>query len=124
MAIPSRTAAGGASAAAEASMQLGVTAASSSDSGRRPNWVSIWRPSGLFASSRIATLVAAAVAADLSPGHRVGTVLTHTWDTGWYLELARHGYPSVVPEQAGRAVQSTLGFFPLYPLTVRAVHHL
>jgi hypothetical protein len=40
------------------------------------------------------------------------------------MEVARHGYPAVVPQEAGSAVQSTLGFFPLYPMTVRAVHTL
>ena len=62
------------------------------------------------------------MAADLLPSKGLGGVLTGSWDAGWYLSLAQHGYPAAVPEQAGRAVQSTLGFFPVYPLSVRAVH--
>ena len=61
---------------------------------------------------RLATFLSAAIAADLSPSFGLGGLLTNTWDAGWYLEVARHGYPGVVPEQAGHAAQSTLGFFP------------
>jgi hypothetical protein len=41
------------------------------------------------------------------------------WDGRWYLELVSEGYPHLVPEAAGRATESTLAFFPLFPLTVR-----
>lgn len=87
-----------------------------------PRWAPLWRPAGLFVVSRLATLLAAAIASDLSPTQGLGGLLTNTWDSGWYLEVARHGYPGSVPEQAGQAVQSPLGFFPLYPLAVRAGH--
>ncbi len=84
----------------------------------------LWRPAGIFIGSRVATLLAAAVAADLHPTFGLGGVLTRSWDSAWYLALAQHGYPAAVPEDAGLALQSTLGFFPLYPLAVRAVHAL
>ena len=84
----------------------------------------LWRPAAIFVASRVATLLAAAVAASLSPKFGLGGVLTKTWDAAWYLHLAETGYPAGVPEEAGRAVQSTLGFFPLYPLAVRAGHAL
>jgi hypothetical protein len=87
-------------------------------------WAPLWRPAAIFIGSRIATLLAAAVAATLSPKFGLGGVLTKTWDAAWYLHLAEHGYPAGVPEEAGQAVQSTLGFFPLYPLAVRAGHRL
>lgn len=87
-------------------------------------WAPTWRPAAIFFGSRIATLFAAAVASALSPKFGLGGVLTKTWDAAWYLHLAEHGYPAGVPEQAGRAVGSTLGFFPLYPLAVRAGHRL
>ena len=86
--------------------------------------LALWRPTGIFIGSRIATLLAAAVAADLHPTLGLGGVLTRSWDSNWYLALAQHGYPAAVPEDAGLAVQSTLGFFPLYPLAVRALHTL
>ena len=37
------------------------------------------------------------------------------WDGGWYLHIAQHGY-SFHPHQ-----QSSVAFFPVYPMTVRAV---
>lgn len=51
---------------------------------------------------------------------RAGTLLdrfTH-WDAGWYLSIARHGY-SYNPGQ-----ESSVAFFPLYPLLVRVVSWL
>ena len=57
-------------------------------------------------------LAAAAVAA----GFRVRRAFhaLGAWDGFWYLDLARHGYPHAVGTG-----QSTLAFFPLYPLVVR-----
>lgn len=84
----------------------------------------LWRPAAIFVASRIATLLAAGVAGAISPKFGLGGVLTRTWDGAWYLEVATRGYPAGVPENAGQAVQSTLGFFPLYPLLIRAGHAL
>lgn len=41
------------------------------------------------------------------------------WDGMWYRELARHGYPTHAVH-----AQSTLGFFPLYPMVVWVAGHL
>ena len=41
------------------------------------------------------------------------------WDGKWYRELANKGYPAYVSHG-----QTTLGFFPLYPLTIWVVEHL
>jgi hypothetical protein len=84
------------------------------------SWV--WRPVGIYAASRLVVGVAVAVADDLVP--LPGIASLRTWDHGWYVALAQRGYPDFVPEEAGQAVQSTLGFFPLFPLLVRAVHRL
>ena len=46
------------------------------------------------------------------------------WDGSWWLRAAVDGYPSKVPAVGGRAVQSTLAFFPVYPLLIRALHKL
>jgi glycosyl transferase family 87 len=86
----------------------------------RLSW--IWRPLGIYAASRLAVGVAVAVAADLVP--LPGIPSLRTWDHGWYLGVAQGGYPDFVPEVAGRAVQNNLGFFPLFPLLLRAVHGL
>jgi hypothetical protein len=49
------------------------------------------------------------------------TQFLSTWDGGWYLAVASEGYPAQIPEIAGRATESTIGFFPLYPMVIRAV---
>lgn len=41
----------------------------------------------------------------------------HKWDVLWYERVALHGYISAPDDLQG---QATAGFFPLYPLTVRA----
>lgn len=46
--------------------------------------------------------------------------LASTWDGGWYLAIAGGGYPTSVPAAGG----STLAFFPVYPLLVRAADTL
>ena len=79
-----------------------------------------WAPVlGAYLLSRLVVL-AGAVAAALHWG-RAGLVwkVLGTWDGRWYLDLARHGYPAAVPAGTGAAAQSTLAFFPLYPLAVR-----
>ncbi len=40
------------------------------------------------------------------------------WDSGWYLDIAQHGY-TTVPRLAGH-LQANIGFFPLYPILMRA----
>ncbi len=47
------------------------------------------------------------------------------YDAAWYLSAARSGYPAHIATSAdGRAIQSTIAFFPLYPMTVRIVARL
>jgi hypothetical protein len=46
------------------------------------------------------------------------------WDGGWYIETARRGYPAALPMFHGHVGPSTLAFFPLFPLCIRAVHRL
>ena len=69
-------------------------------------------------------VLAAALLAGLAhPGAAVTEFLS-TWDGGWYLAVAADGYPARIPEIAGRATESTIGFFPLYPMLVRAASHV
>ena len=84
------------------------------------SWV--WRPLGIYAGSTLVVGVAAAVADDLVPVPGVPSL--RTWDQTWYVELAQKGYPDFVPEEAGQAVQSTLGFFPFFPFLIRVVHRV
>jgi hypothetical protein len=50
--------------------------------------------------------------------HHAFTHELSQWDGLWYRELANHGYPDHVAH-----VQSTLGFFPGYPIVVWLVSH-
>jgi hypothetical protein len=47
--------------------------------------------------------------------------LAKRWDGSWYYSTALNGYPGFVPVVDGEAVQSTLGFFPLFPMAARAL---
>ncbi|HVW32623.1 MAG TPA: mannosyltransferase family protein [Acidimicrobiia bacterium] len=70
-----------------------------------------------YGRSRLLTLITAAVA-----GLRVGVgpvVMLNRWDAGWFLQVAHDGYPAHLPTAAGHAVESTLAFFPLFPLLLR-----
>ncbi|MEU5160629.1 hypothetical protein AB0G74_13605 [Streptomyces sp. NPDC020875] len=51
-------------------------------------------------------------------GHGVWPTLATSWDSGWYLGIAEHGYAG---ELGTRVNANNLAFFPLYPLLVRAV---
>ncbi|MGH9040468.1 MAG: glycosyltransferase 87 family protein [Acidimicrobiia bacterium] len=43
------------------------------------------------------------------------------WDSGWFLEVVRHGYPAEIPAATGEVAKTAIPFFPLYPVTVRIV---
>ena len=77
-----------------------------------------------YGASRLITTIAVGLAAMASHQafHRVLTV----WDGRWYVRIALHGYPTSVPQGdfyagTGRQVQSSVAFFPLYPLLVRGL---
>lgn len=75
-----------------------------------------------YVLSRLATFVTASGIALIS-GRSMGEVLS-LWDGGWYLSIVRDGYPSFVPSGIGVASQSSLAFFPGYPLLVRTLSEL
>ncbi len=77
-----------------------------------------------YGASRLVTMLAVALSA-LAGRHSLHYVFT-VWDGRWYERIARSGYPTSVPEGdfyagTGRAVQSEIAFFPLYPVLVRAL---
>ena len=84
---------------------------------------SAW-PLVVYAISR--AMVFAAVGATLRTRGPIsfGAIVNNLgqWDGAWYIDLARDGYPGFVPEAGGRAIQSTLAFFPAFPAAMRAVH--
>ncbi|MDQ3757350.1 MAG: hypothetical protein M3394_05840, partial [Actinomycetota bacterium] len=73
-------------------------------------------PLGAFAASRLVTVLAAFAVRYFSGEDTVLDVFTEKWDTGYYIGIARDGYPSTVPDGP-----SYLGFFPLFPLLARLV---
>jgi hypothetical protein len=55
--------------------------------------------------------------------HRPGVVLKEfgQWDGRWYLRIVTGGYPAHLGSGTGVDARSVHAFFPLYPMTVRAV---
>ncbi|MEU8759888.1 hypothetical protein [Streptomyces sp. NPDC048659] len=51
-------------------------------------------------------------------GHGVWPTLATSWDSGWYLDIAAHGYDRALGPPGDH---DNLAFFPLYPLLVRAL---
>jgi MFS family permease len=71
---------------------------------------------GVYLATRALLLLVALVNGTLR--HHAFTHELSQWDGLWYRELADHGYPNHVLH-----IQSTLGFFPLYPVVVWAISH-
>jgi hypothetical protein len=74
-------------------------------------------PAAIYLASRVTCFVAGYLATRLPPGRPLLHVLG-AWDAGYYLAIADGGYPAAF--DASRP--SVHAFFPLYPLTIRAVH--
>jgi hypothetical protein len=89
---------------------------------RLAGYITSWsRPLAIYAVSRVVTVAALTSAMLVRPGLTAHQVFG-AWDGAWYLDTARFGYPHSVPIVGGQAGKSTLGFFPLYPLLIRAGH--
>lgn len=77
---------------------------------------------GVYARSRMLTLVVAMIA---GMGVGVGPLaILNRWDAGWFLRVVEDGYPHHVPTAAGEVVESTLAFFPLFPLLIKVLAFL
>jgi hypothetical protein len=77
-----------------------------------------------YAVSRVITVIGVAVAVLTGPNS--WSKVFSVWDGRWYVKIALHGYPQAVPQGdfyagTGRQVQSSIAFFPLYSLLMRAV---
>ena len=72
---------------------------------------------GVYLATRALVLLVALVNGTLR--HHAFTHELSQWDGLWYRMLADHGYPTHVSH-----VQTTLGFFPVYPGIVGAVSHV
>jgi xanthosine utilization system XapX-like protein len=78
----------------------------------------VWLSLAVFAASRLVTFLVAYAITAVS-GRSLTNVLAR-WDGGWYLAIVQHGYPDAVAAGFGVQAQSTLGFFPGYPLLIKA----
>jgi hypothetical protein len=78
----------------------------------------VWRPLAVFTASRLLTFMVALAIAAVS-GQALTDVLTR-WDGGWFLAVVRHGYPETVATGVGVQAQTTIAFFPGYPLLIKA----
>src|SRR5438270_3713238 len=86
--------------------------------GLRTPW--LVRPLVFFLYSRLLTL-AVALGAALHAHTSVSRVF-ESWDGSWYMAVVTSGYPHGLPSVGGKATSSTVGFFPLFPDAVTAVH--
>jgi len=72
----------------------------------------------VFAISRVVTFLMAYAISAVS-GLSLTDVLAR-WDGGWYLAVVQRGYPDAVAEGLGVQAQTTIAFFPGYPLMIKA----
>lgn len=70
--------------------------------------------------SHLVLFVVAYFARRLPPGGRRWVDALGAWDAGYYLQIAEGGYPS----EFSPTTTSVHGFFPLFPMLVRAVHRV
>ena len=80
----------------------------------------LWSPLGIFLLSRLYVLCMF-----LAVGRVLNQTLTNLltlWDSNWYLNIAQFGYVTSIPPGSGDPAQCNLGFFPLWPLVIRATH--
>ncbi|MDQ1671584.1 MAG: hypothetical protein QOC98_146 [Frankiaceae bacterium] len=96
-------------------------ATSTPSKGRLPRWVV--RALGLYLASRVLVWLAGLMAVGIAPPARASNWFER-WDSFWYLEIARHGYPSVIEPLSQDRPYSPLAFFPLWPLLVRGTGNL
>lgn len=79
-------------------------------------------PAFLYMASRVATVTAFAIAANLSDAIGFGDAFNR-WDSEWYLSVASQGYPHGPLQLAERSVGNT-AFFPLFPVLIRGTSEL
>jgi Gpi18-like mannosyltransferase len=92
-------------------------------SDRRPGQASsirrgVWLSLAVFAASRLVTFLVAVAIMAVS-GRSLTDVLAR-WDGGWFLAVVDHGYPETVATGFGVQAQTTIAFFPGYPLLIQA----
>ncbi|MFF7977071.1 mannosyltransferase family protein [Streptomyces sp. NPDC007905] len=74
----------------------------------------------LFAAIRLTGVTVLALLAALT-GRPPLKSLAHSWDSVWYLHIAKHGYGTRIHISATGALQRDWAFFPLYPVLIRVL---
>lgn len=83
---------------------------------RLPHWLG--RALLLYLVSRLLVALGALMALGIAPPPHPQEWLER-WDSFWYLEVARNGYPDTIGPLAPQRPFSPLAFFPLWPMLVR-----
>jgi hypothetical protein len=73
-----------------------------------------------YAVSRLLTIFVAVVVWVVRPGVSPIHFLAE-WDGIRFMDVVHHGYPATIPMSGSHALETTIPFFPLYPLTIRFV---
>lgn len=73
-----------------------------------------------YLASRVAVVVVTWLADAVQP-NATFTTMSASWDGPYYYGAATVGYQRFLPMLDGQVMKSQLGFFPLYPLSMRAV---
>lgn len=86
-----------------------------------PDWVTgSLTALGIWAASRLVMWGAAYMVHVMNPLLDTFSLFMG-WDAGWYLSVAENGYPRSVPPGTGPDAQTSLVFFPGYPLMFKAI---
>jgi hypothetical protein len=97
------------------------TAAADQQERRRATAVGVLGALAMFFGSRAFAAVAIVIGNRVIPGMKLHDAF-NVWDSAWYTRAMEFGYPQHIAEQGGKAVQSTIAFFPAFPLLGRLVH--
>ncbi len=88
----------------------------------RRGYPALVRPTLIYVVSRLVTVAALAVAAPI--GHLSFAGAVDRWDSRWFLRAAADGWPRHIVTVHGHVTGTTIAFFPLFPLAIRAAGHL
>ncbi len=92
------------------------------DRAARWRWLGV--PLGIYAATRVVQL---ALIAWMLPDGGTATVTSRllSWDAGWFVKVAREGYPHGYSyDSTGRLTGNGLAFFPGYPVLTRVIHEI
>jgi hypothetical protein len=90
----------------------------------RQRWLdAVVAPLAMFAASAIAHFLIVWTQARALRNVTVRGLLAR-WDAGLYLKLAQEGYPRHLTVGSGGHAQTTLGFYPFFPIVVRGAHSI